>query len=212
MADVKVRNLDDAVVATLRRDAEAAGHSLEQELRLIITAEHRRRRAALLADVLAHQAGAPQHAADSRGPGPARVIVVDASVAAKWIMVEPGTPAANELLAGDDLLLAPDLAAVEVAAAITRKGRLGELEAGEAARLVGIWRSWLDRGVVALVSSTELIELAADWAIRLHHPLQDCLYLALAARHQVELVTADQAFLRRIGNSYPRSRALVTVA
>lgn len=140
------------------------------------------------------------------------MIVVDASVAAKWVKVEPGTEAANELLAGQDVLLAPDLAAVEVAAAITRKVRLGELEAGEAARLVAIWRSWLDRGVLALASSTELIEPAVDWALRLNYPLQDCLYLALAAQHRAALVTADQNFLHRIGASYPNSRALVTVA
>jgi plasmid stability protein len=38
MAQVLVRNLDDRVVTALRRKAELHGHSLEQELRLALTA------------------------------------------------------------------------------------------------------------------------------------------------------------------------------
>lgn len=39
MAQVTVRKLDDRAVRTLKRRAKAHGHSLEQELRQIITAE-----------------------------------------------------------------------------------------------------------------------------------------------------------------------------
>ena len=38
MARVHVRNLDDDVLATLRRKADLHGRSLEQELRTILTA------------------------------------------------------------------------------------------------------------------------------------------------------------------------------
>ncbi len=41
MAQVLVRNLDDRVVTALRRKAELHGHSLEQELRLTLTAAAR---------------------------------------------------------------------------------------------------------------------------------------------------------------------------
>ena len=41
MAQVLVRNLDDQVVTVLRRKAELHGHSLEQELRLTLTAAAR---------------------------------------------------------------------------------------------------------------------------------------------------------------------------
>jgi plasmid stability protein len=41
MAQVLVRNLDEQVVATLRRKAELHGHSLEQELRAALTAAAR---------------------------------------------------------------------------------------------------------------------------------------------------------------------------
>jgi plasmid stability protein len=41
VAQVLVRNLDDQVVTALRRKAELHGHSLEQELRLTLTAAAR---------------------------------------------------------------------------------------------------------------------------------------------------------------------------
>ncbi|MGA3401479.1 MAG: plasmid stabilization protein [Acetobacteraceae bacterium] len=41
MAQVLVRNLDEQVVAALRRKAELHGHSLEQELRTALTAAAR---------------------------------------------------------------------------------------------------------------------------------------------------------------------------
>jgi plasmid stability protein len=41
MAQVLVRNLDDRVVAALRRKAELRGHSLEQELRIALTSAAR---------------------------------------------------------------------------------------------------------------------------------------------------------------------------
>lgn len=41
MAQVLVRNLDEQVVAALRRKAELHGHSLERELRVTLTAAAR---------------------------------------------------------------------------------------------------------------------------------------------------------------------------
>ena len=41
MAQVLVRNLDEQVVAALRRKAELHGHSLEQELRMALTSAAR---------------------------------------------------------------------------------------------------------------------------------------------------------------------------
>lgn len=38
MAQITIRQLDDEVVASLRRRAAAAGHSMEQEARLILAA------------------------------------------------------------------------------------------------------------------------------------------------------------------------------
>ena len=42
-------------------------------------------------------------------------VVIDASVALKWFVEEQGTEQAAALLAGQDLLIAPDLIVAEVA-------------------------------------------------------------------------------------------------
>jgi plasmid stability protein len=46
MADVKIRKLDEGVVASFRARAKAAGHSLEEELRRTLTEVARERRLA----------------------------------------------------------------------------------------------------------------------------------------------------------------------
>jgi predicted nucleic acid-binding protein len=48
------------------------------------------------------------------------MIVVDASVAAKWFLPEKGSSAALALQEGPSQLAAPDLIRMEVAAAITK--------------------------------------------------------------------------------------------
>ncbi len=61
-------------------------------------------------------------------------LVVDASVAVKWLVAEDGSDAADRLLTDDDLH-APRLMASEVANALWRKARLGEIERGQAGTL-----------------------------------------------------------------------------
>ena len=53
MADVKVRNLPDWVVNSFRKRAENQGRSLEEELRMLITAEATRRREETLRELKA---------------------------------------------------------------------------------------------------------------------------------------------------------------
>lgn len=55
-------------------------------------------------------------------------IVVDASVAVKWLVAEEGSDVANRLLTDGGDLYAPRLMASEVANALWRKARLGEIE------------------------------------------------------------------------------------
>ncbi len=56
MADVKVRNLPDWVVASFRNRAEREGRSLEEELRTLLTDEATKRRQETLQKVKAFQA------------------------------------------------------------------------------------------------------------------------------------------------------------
>lgn len=136
------------------------------------------------------------------------MIVVDASVAVKWFLPEADSEQAEALLRGSDKIAAPELARVEVASAITRRVRLGELSAPLAAAACSAWQRALATGVVTLSPNEADLSWAIALAIELKHPLQDCLYLAAAARQQAPLVTGDLHFLKKARAIYPDIRAL----
>ena len=115
--------------------------------------------------------------------------VVDASVALKWVLDEPGKEAADILLDGD--LLAPSLWLIEAANALWKRSQRGELRAGEAAAMLAELRN----APVTTVPIETDVAAALDIAARLGHPVYDCLYLALALREGAEVVTADRRFV-----------------
>jgi predicted nucleic acid-binding protein len=119
------------------------------------------------------------------------VIVIDASVALKWIVAEVDTDVALALRS--ERVSAPDLLA-ECANALWKKVRRKELstqEASLAARL-------LQRADIELEPMRDLIEPATRLAVALDHPAYDCLYLALAEVNESEFVTADETFCRKV--------------
>jgi predicted nucleic acid-binding protein len=100
--------------------------------------------------------------------------VIDASVAIKWVVEEPGTPEA--LLLRRHRLLAPDLLVAECANILWKKVRRKDLDedvAMVAARL-------LANASVEMEPMRGLLEPATRLAILLDHPAYDCRYLALA--------------------------------
>jgi predicted nucleic acid-binding protein len=115
-------------------------------------------------------------------------IVVDASVALKWVLDEPGSEAADALL--DEDLIAPALWLLEAANALWRRSQRGEISATEATeRLVELFNA-----PVAATAIEDDILAAAELANRLGHPVYDCLYLASAIRENTYVVTADSRF------------------
>lgn len=136
------------------------------------------------------------------------MIVVDASVAVKWFLPEQGAAEAQAILSRPEKLTAPSLIRVEVAAAITRKVRSGELDAEEAEEVCRFWMRGLSSGVVTLSPDEENLETAIKFAIQIRHPLQDCLYLALAQRVDGILVTADLRFAARARDCYGKVERL----
>ena len=69
------------------------------------------------------------------------MIVVDASVAAKWLFLEPGTMDALALLSrfrGE--MHAPDLILVEVAGAVVRRINAREIDEAVASAELAAWR------------------------------------------------------------------------
>jgi predicted nucleic acid-binding protein len=125
-------------------------------------------------------------------------IVVDASIAFLWFANEPGRSGADELLASDSPLLAPDLMAVEATNAWWKKLRRHEMERADVEQAI---TNLLALGI-AWTPSSMLLPAAARLAVDLGHPVYDCVYLALAALHAVPLATADkrlQQVAERIG-------------
>ena len=125
------------------------------------------------------------------------MIVVDASVIVKWLIPESGDGPAKALLGTAGALAAPELARVEVASALIRKGLRQELLAADVHRVLRAWSRMLLEGQIVLLPNEDDIEAAAELALELQHPLPDCLYLAAAERLQAALVTADRQFARR---------------
>ncbi len=128
-------------------------------------------------------------------------LVIDASIAVKWVVEEQGTPEALTLRQRAKLI-APELLAAEWVNILWKKVQRHELlkeEALLAARL-------LQGAEIELLPTRSSLEAATRLAIELDQPTYDCLYLALAMAQDCRFVTADERFLRKI--SHVRQRAL----
>ncbi len=127
-------------------------------------------------------------------------LVVDASVAMKWVLPEPGSERARRLLsasvAGRLELIAPDLFMAEVTNVLWKRCRVraelleDEARAAHAALLAA---------APELVPSEALAGPALELALAFRHPVYDCLYVALALRDGCSLVTADARLAATLG-------------
>lgn len=129
------------------------------------------------------------------------MIVVDASVAVKWLIPEEGEAAAKELLANRQTLVAPTLIRLEVAGAVLRAFRERRLEQEIARAVIGEWHRMLRDEILHLIPDEDLYHSAIDIGFRSRHALQDCLYLATAQTMKAQLVTADRTMFERGGKS-----------
>jgi predicted nucleic acid-binding protein len=119
-------------------------------------------------------------------------IVVDASVAVKWLVDEIDSELADEV-ARVGTLIAPDFIVLEIANALGKRCRARVLSVADAERLRLAAESYFDE----LARSADVLGRALDLAVTLDHPLYDCLYLALAEARSLPLVTADETFVRK---------------
>ena len=125
------------------------------------------------------------------------MIVLDASVTVKWFASEPGSAEARSLVHSDEELVAPELTQVEVASALVKKATRQQLSLEEAHEALTLWFEAINDGDIVLLPDADYLAAASELALQLAHPLADCLYLALAERLGVALITADRAFARR---------------
>jgi predicted nucleic acid-binding protein len=115
------------------------------------------------------------------------MLVVDASVAVKWFAREVLTEEARELLTSTDELVAPDWLLVEAASTFWKKVKKGEMLSIYAERHIDDLPLFFVRPYPARELAAEALRLA----VNLKHSVYDCIYLALAERERLPLVTAD---------------------
>ena len=118
-------------------------------------------------------------------------IVVDASVAAKWFLPEPGSDAAAELRKQDNDLIAPVLVVAEVGSAFWKSAMRGDLAGLDVVDMLRNAAGHFNRLIPVESIAAEAMALAID----LKHPIYDCFYLALAVRERAPLVSADKRLI-----------------
>ena len=120
-------------------------------------------------------------------------LVVDASVAVRWLLSLDRSDRAEALLRSGERLIAPDFIMVEVTNAVWKSVGFGSTNTDVARTLV----SEAERHFDGLVPAIVLKDRALALALELRHPAYDCFYLALAQQRNAQLVTADDRLLRR---------------
>ncbi len=120
-------------------------------------------------------------------------LVIDASVACKWVLAESESEQARKLVESGEQLIAPAVILVETANVFRRRLRLGEISEAQARHaLTNV------RAVIYYLEPIEtLIDAAFDLSIIMNHPVYDCLYLSLAQQQGCAMVTADRKLADR---------------
>jgi predicted nucleic acid-binding protein len=122
------------------------------------------------------------------------MLVVDASVAVKWFIAEPGEREAVALLDRREPLIAPELVVAELVNVAWKRLVAGTIDEDQAADVPrGIRRFFTQ-----IRPMTPLAPRALAIAAELRHPAYDCFYLALAEAEDAPLVTTDRRLLRRV--------------
>ena len=115
-------------------------------------------------------------------------LVVDASAVVR--IIEGSTQAAplREAVLQAELVLAPELMLTEVANALWRLQRAGQLNSAGLQQRLSRAADLVDH----IEPDRHLQVEALALACHLDHPVYDCLYLALARRQAAQLLTADR--------------------
>lgn len=124
------------------------------------------------------------------------VVVLDASVAVRWVVDEEGSDEAAALLERDLAWIAPRLLLTEAASALRRKVVDKVLAPAAAGQALDALLQAVADGIVRLIDDERVIAQALLLAVSLQHTVPDCLYLALAEREGAGLATADDRLTR----------------
>ena len=114
--------------------------------------------------------------------------VVDASVAIKWYVAEPGWEAATRLLNPIYSLIAPEFLQLEVGNILWKHVRRGEFDLKTAETIATRLRT----APIHFASLVPDLDDALRLAVEFSRTVYDSLYVALAIREHARMVTADQ--------------------
>jgi predicted nucleic acid-binding protein len=112
--------------------------------------------------------------------------ITDSSVAIKWVVEEDDSKAAATIATAT--LEAPDVLLTECANILWKKVTLTDLSSQEA---IERWQLLLE-APIQYTATPDLLENALKISLELHHPVYDCVYLALARERKLPLITADR--------------------
>ena len=132
--------------------------------------------------------------------------VVDANVAAKWLLPAAGEgllDQANRLVAlhvkRELQLLAPDLIEAEIGNVLWRAVRRSRISQAEAENSL---RRFSDLAI-QVVPTSDLLGQALQIAVACDRSFYDSLYVALALTTKTELITADERLVSALGTRFP---------
>lgn len=135
-------------------------------------------------------------------------LVVDASVALKWVLDEPDSDLAAALLRIEPDLLVPDFWLSEATNVLWLQVLRKRLTPDEAREALALLRAQIEPMPTA---DMHLHEVALDIGIAIEHSTYDTLYLAFAvAVGASAVVTADKSFARSI-RSHPDAKLAAMV-
>ena len=123
--------------------------------------------------------------------------VIDASVAVKWFVREPLHTKALQLIESAEQLHAPDWIVQEIAHAVFKKWRDGEIDAGQARTAIRSTPGFLTE----LYPSMDFTDRALAIAITVGHPVYDCLYIACAEAVSGIVITADNQLCNAVAET-----------
>ena len=130
-------------------------------------------------------------------------MIVDASVAFKWLVAETDSPLAIRLLQRDDLS-SPIVMLAEVGNALSKRLRSGQMVDGGAAEKLNSLPK-----LVTLVNEAPYLGAALDLAVATDHSFYDCIYFAMADARGEPLVTSDGVFARKVRAARPGAKLLL---
>lgn len=131
------------------------------------------------------------------------IIVIDASVALKWLVAEQDSDLALPWLESDHVLAAPSHVVGEVGEILCRRARKHLIDREQVEGAFTFFR----RNVL-LIPLPDLLGLAAEISIATGVAFYDALYVAASDRHRTYVVTADLRLIRLVRGSDWHERVL----